>query len=146
MFFKGCRLWIKTTCRMRLQEKKNIKLISACLDVRREISLDYLTSGALIMYQQLQMKPQLASLNWTDVIKLWILLCLPSPALFCWHFITWQTLGYFLSTVRKMKPHLADRAVGQVSSPQTWWCNVILHPKQRFVVYLQHQHSSRIPR
>lgn len=56
-------------------------LISACPDVRREISLDYLMSGALITYQQLQIKPQLASLNWTDVIKLWILLCLPSPAL-----------------------------------------------------------------
>lgn len=38
-------------------------LISACPDVRREISLDYLMSGALITYQQLQIKPQLASLN-----------------------------------------------------------------------------------
>lgn len=65
-------------------------LISVCPDVRREICLDYLMSGALITYQQRQMKPQLASLNWTDVIKLWILLCLPSPALFCWHFITWH--------------------------------------------------------
>lgn len=63
------------------RKEENKALISACFDVRGEISLDYLTSGALITYQQLRMKPQLASLNWTDVIKLWILLCLPSPAL-----------------------------------------------------------------